>query len=141
MQVYMDSRGEGFGKEVRRRVLLGTYVLSAGYYDAYYNKAVAVRRIIQEELRRAFEEVDVIATPTTPSPAFKIGEKTADPLKMYIEDIFTVTANIAGIPGISVPSGTVMRDGAKLPVGIQFMAPAFQEDVLFQIGTEVEQKS
>ena len=141
MQVYMDSRGEGFGKEVRRRVLLGTYVLSAGYYDAYYNKAVAVRRIIQEELRRAFEEVDVIATPTTPSPAFKIGEKTADPLKMYIEDIFTVTANIAGIPGISVPSGTVMRDGAKLPVGIQFMAPAFQEDVLFQIGTEVELKS
>ena len=138
LQVYMHSRGEGFGKETRRRILLGTYVLSAGYYDAYYNKAVAVRGMITRELEHAFIGVDVIATPTTPSPAFKIGEKTADPLKMYLEDIFTVTANIAGIPSISVPSGRVLRDGVSLPVGIQFMAPSFQEDVLFQIGNEVE---
>ncbi len=138
MQVYMNSRGEGFGKEARRRILLGTYVLSAGYYDAYYNKAVAVRGMITRELEQAFLSVDVIATPTTPSPAFKIGEKTSDPLKMYLEDIFTVTANIAGIPGISVPSGHVTRDGVSLPVGIQFMAPAFQEEVLFQAGQDVE---
>lgn len=138
LEVYMGSRGEGFGKEVRRRILLGTYVLSAGYYDAYYNKAVAVRRIIQDDLSRAFSEVDVIATPTALSPAFKIGEKTADPLKMYLEDIFTVTANIAGIPAISIPSGTVVREGVALPVGIQFMASAFQEETLFQIGESVE---
>ena len=138
LQVYMGSRGEGFGKEVRRRILLGTYVLSAGYYDAYYNKAVAVREMIQRELREAFREVDVIATPTTPSPAFKIGEKTSDPLKMYIEDIFTVSANIAGIPALSVPSGRLVREGVTLPVGIQFMAKAFHEDALFFIGSEVE---
>lgn len=138
LQVYMDSRGEGFGKEVRRRILLGTYVLSAGYYDAYYNKAVAARGVIQAELNRAFTAVDVIATPTTLSPAFKIGAKTTDPLKMYLEDIFTVTANIAGIPGISVPSGMVVREGTSLPIGIQFMSAAFQEETLFQIGTEIE---
>jgi len=139
IEVYMNSRGEGFGKETRRRILLGTYVLSAGYYDAYYNKAVAVRRMIRDELDRAFESVDVIATPTSPSPAFKIGEKIANPLKMYIEDIFTVSANIAGVPGISVPGGTVIRDGVSLPVGIQFMAAAFQEDALFRMGTAIEQ--
>lgn len=138
MQVYTESRGEGFGKEVRRRILLGTYVLSAGYYDAYYNKAVAVRRLITEELDRAFTLVDVIATPTTPSPAWKIGEKTADPIKMYLEDIYTVTANVAGIPGISVPSGALLRDGALLPVGIQFVAAKFREDLLFQAGHAVE---
>lgn len=139
LDVYMNSRGEGFGREARKRVLLGTYVLSAGYYDAYYNKAVAVRRVIRDELNRAFESVDVIATPTAPSPAFIIGEKTADPLKMYIEDIFTAAAPIAGIPGISIPAGTVVRGGIALPVGIQFMSAAFQEDVLFQIGTAVEE--
>ncbi len=138
MQVYTESRGEGFGKEVRRRILLGTYVLSAGYYDAYYNKAVAVRKLITAELTQAFKTVDVIATPTTPSPAWKIGEKIADPMKMYLEDIYTVTANVAGLPAISVPSGTVTRDGSALPVGIQFLAPAFQEKLLFQIGTAVE---
>ena len=141
IEVYTQSRGEGFGKEVRRRILLGTYVLSAGYYDAYYNKAVAVRRLITEELQRAFQDVDVIATPTTPSPAFKIGEKTADPLKMYLEDIYTVSANVAGVPGISVPSGKLMRDGVALPVGIQFLAAPFQEDLLFTAGKAVEQIS
>lgn len=138
MDVYRKTRGEGFGKEVRRRILLGTYVLSAGYYDAYYNKANAVRRLITEELQRAFQEVDVIATPTSPSPAFKLGEKTNDPLKMYLEDIFTVSGNIAGIPGISIPSGWVEREGKRLPVGIQFMAAPFAEATLFTIGKEVE---
>lgn len=138
MEVYMGSRGEGFGREVRRRILLGTYVLSAGYYDAYYNKAVAVRRLITRELNDAFRGVDLIATPTTPSPAFKLGAKTADPLKMYLEDIFTVPANIAGIPAISVPSGTVVRDGVALPVGIQFLAPDFDEASLFAIGRNIE---
>ena len=137
-EVYTQSRGEGFGKEVRRRILLGTYVLSAGYYDAYYNKAVAVRRMIMEEMQKAFAEVDVIATPTTPSPAWKMGSMSADPLKMYLEDIFTVPANIAGVPSISVPSGVVTRDGIVLPVAIQFMADAFNEDVLFQAGESVE---
>lgn len=139
MQVYMESRGQGFGKEVRRRILMGTYVLSAGYYDAYYNKAVAVRRMIRSEFSRAFAEVDVIATPTAPAPAYKIGEKTADPLQMYLGDIFTVPANIAGIPGISVPSGMVTREDKQLPVGIQFMAAQFNEDALFAAGKSVEQ--
>ena len=138
IDVYRQSRGEGFGKEARRRILLGTYVLSAGYYDAYYNKAVAVRRQITEELSAAFKKVDVIATPTAPSPAWRLGEKSADPMKMYLEDIFTVPANIAGIPAISVPGESVVRDGVKLPTGIQFMAAAFQEDTLFQIASAVE---
>jgi aspartyl-tRNA(Asn)/glutamyl-tRNA(Gln) amidotransferase subunit A len=138
LQVYTESRGEGFGKEVRRRILLGTYVLSAGYYDAYYHKAVAVRRMISEELDRAFEKVDVIATPTAPSPAWKIGEKIADPLSMYLEDIYTVSANVAGIPGISVPSGVVLRDGKSLPLGIQFVAAKFQEQRLFAAARAVE---
>ena len=139
IEVYTKSRGEGFGKEVRRRILLGTYVLSAGYYDAYYNKANAVRRMITDEFISAFKEVDVIATPTTTSPAFKIGEMTSDPIKMYLEDIFTVPANIAGLPGISVPSGSVVREGVKLPIGIQFMAAPFAEDRLFAVGRSVEQ--
>lgn len=138
MEVYTQSRGLGFGKEARRRILLGTYVLSAGYYDAYYNKAVAARRMITEELVRTFSTVDVIATPTTPSPAFKLGEKLANPLTMYLEDIFTVPANIAGVPGISVPSGAVSRDNTQLPVGVQFLAAPFCEDTLFAIGKEVE---
>lgn len=137
-KVYAESRGEGFGAEARRRILMGTYVLSAGYYDAYYNKAVAVRRLIADEFARAFAGVDVIATPTAPSPAYKLGEKSADPLQMYLGDIFTVPANIAGIPSISVPSGTVVRDSAELPVGIQFMAAPFHEDRLFAIGKSAE---
>jgi len=138
IEVYRASRGEGFGKEARRRILLGTYVLSAGYYDAYYNKAVAVRRLITEELIRTFADVDVIATPTAPSPAFKIGAKISDPLTMYLEDIFTVPANIAGLPALSIPSGVVNRDSIALPVGIQFMAAPFHEDTLFTIGKDVE---
>jgi aspartyl-tRNA(Asn)/glutamyl-tRNA(Gln) amidotransferase subunit A len=137
IDVYHKTRKEGFGREVRRRILLGTYVLSAGYYDAYYNKAVAVRAQIRRELEEAFQDVDVIATPTTPKPAWKIGEKITDPLTMYLEDIFTVPANIAGVPGISVPGGEVERDGITLPLGIQFMAAHFDEDALFAAGTAV----
>lgn len=138
LEVYHRSRGEGFGREARRRILLGTYVLSAGYYDAYYNKAVALRRKISEDFDRIFQEVDIVATPTSPSPAFRFGEKTDNPVSMYLEDIFTVTANIAGIPGISVPSGTVKRDSVDLPVGLQLMAARMREDILFGAAREYE---
>ena len=135
---YEESRGEGFGAEVRRRILLGTYVLSSGYYDAYYNKAIAVRNRISDGFEKAFQEVDVIMTPTTPSAAFRIGEKTQDPLRMYLEDIFTVPANIAGVPAMSVPSGTREIDGVSLPLGVQVIAPHFREDVLFAVGKDIE---
>lgn len=134
---YLKTREAGFGAEPKRRILLGTYVLSAGYYDAYYNKATAVRGKIKEELSEAFENVDVIATPTSPVPAFKIGEKSGDPLSMYLADIFTVSANIAGIPGISIPSGVVDRDGKKLPVGFQLMASEKKDNFLFDIAEKV----
>lgn len=135
---YHVTRGEGFGKEVRRRILLGTYVLSAGYYDAYYNKALLVQKKIREDLERAFEDVDVIMTPTAPSPAFRIGEKLHDPIAMYLSDIFTVSANIAGVPALSVPSGTVERDGVAVPVGLHSMAPHFGEDLLCDMGRVLE---
>lgn len=131
---YLKTRGRFFGREARRRIILGTYVLSAGYYDAYYNKAVAARGLIQNAFRKIFEEVDVVLTPTTPTLAFKIGEKTSDPLQMYLADIFTISANIAGSPAISVPSGFVEVNGKKLPIGVQFMAPEGREDILFGIG-------
>ncbi len=137
LQDYMKSRGEGFGAEPRRRILLGSYVLSSGYYDSYYGKANAVRRLVAADFDRAFAQVDVIATPTTPTPAFKIGEKS-DPLSMYLADIFTVPANITGVPGISVPMGTVTRDTVTLPAGIQFNAPHGNDHLLFAIGKEVE---
>lgn len=135
---YEKTRADGFGKEVKRRILLGTYVLSSGYYDSYYNKANILRRIITSEFEEIFKDVDVIATPTSPTPAFKIGEKKDDPLKMYLADIFTVPANIAGIPAISVPSGFASRDESSLPIGIQFMAPAFGENLLFLAGKGFE---
>lgn len=135
---YAKTRGRGFGMEVRRRILLGTYVLSSGYYDAYYNKANAVRALITSDFEQAFGTVDLIATPTSPIPAFKLGEKKDDPLQMYLADIFTVPANIAGIPAISVPSGSAVRDGKDLPLGIQFMAPHFGESILFKAGKDVE---
>lgn len=135
---YAETRGAGFGREVRRRILLGTYVLSSGYYDAYYHKATTVRTLIEADFKHVFESVDLIATPTAPTPAFKAGEKSDDPLQMYLADIFTVPANLAGIPGISVPSGNVVRDGKNLPLGIQFLAPHFREDLLFIAGKSVE---
>jgi aspartyl-tRNA(Asn)/glutamyl-tRNA(Gln) amidotransferase subunit A len=131
---YVKTRGQGFGPEVRRRILIGTYVLSAGYADAYYNKAVALRQKISEDFTKAFSEVDAIVTPTAPYPAFKIGEKANDPLAMYLADIFTVPANIVGIPAISIPSGFVPSDGASLSVGLQIMASHDGEAVLFEIG-------
>ncbi len=133
--VYAKSRGQGFGKEVRRRILLGTYILSHGYYDAYYNNAVKVRNAIKAELVSAFLSVDAIITPSSPFPPFKFGEKTNDPIAMYMSDLFTVPANIAGIPAISIPSG-ITNDG--LPLGLHIMAPYFREDILFTIGKDFE---
>ena len=121
--MYRRSRSEGFGSEVKRRILLGTYVLSAGYYDAYYRKAQQVRTLLRRDFEEAFRECDVIVTPTSPEVAFRIGEKTDDPLKMYLSDIYTVSANLAGIPGISVPCGQVRG----LPVGLQFLGPLLDE--------------
>jgi aspartyl-tRNA(Asn)/glutamyl-tRNA(Gln) amidotransferase subunit A len=131
---YFISRQAGLGREVKRRIILGTYVLSSGYYDAYYNKANMVRELITNDYKKAFETVDVIITPTTPDVAFKIGEKVNDPLKMYLEDIFTVPINLAGVPAISVPSGFKDIDGKKMPMGIQFIADHLREDILFAIG-------
>ncbi|KKW07737.1 MAG: Glutamyl-tRNA(Gln) amidotransferase subunit A [Parcubacteria group bacterium GW2011_GWA2_49_16] len=135
---YARSRGEGFGREVRRRILLGTYVLSSGYYDAYYGRAGSVREVLRRDLARVFAEVDIIATPTTPTPAFKIGEKSSDPLAMYLADLFTVPVNIAGVPAISVPSGFIDEVGTRLPLGMQFIAPHFCEDMLFAAGEDLE---
>jgi aspartyl-tRNA(Asn)/glutamyl-tRNA(Gln) amidotransferase subunit A len=134
---YVMSRTEGFGEETRRRILLGTFVLSSGYIDAYYRKAVAACTVLRAEYEKAFETCDVIAFPTTLSPAFKFGEKS-DPVSMYLEDIFTVTANLTGMPALSVPMGTVERGGVQLPVGIHFTAPHQAEELLFTIGKEVQ---
>ncbi len=134
---YAKTRGTGFGAEVRRRIVLGTYVLSAGYYDAYYGKATQVRKKITDECASVFETVDAIATPTVPTPAFKIGEKS-DPLSMYLADIFTVMANLTGGPALSIPMGVVERDGIALPVGIQFAGAHGQEEILFSIGKDIE---
>lgn len=133
--LYGDTRGALFGKEVRRRILLGTYVLSHGYYDAYYNKAVALRGVIRKELEDTLKDYDAIFTPTTPTPAFKIGEKANDPVAMYLADLFTVPANIAQHPAISVPSG---KTETGLPLGVQFIGARFAEETLFALGEVVE---
>ncbi len=131
----MATRSAGFGDEVKRRIMLGTYALSAGYYDQYYARAQQVRLLIAEDFRRVFASgVDVIFTPTTPTPAFRIGEKTEDPYEMYLSDVFTVTANLAGIPGISVPIG--LTDG--LPIGGQLLADRWREDVMFRAAAALE---
>ena len=137
---YVDSRTEGFGDETKRRILLGTFVLSAGYIDAYYRKALAARSQLAYEYEEALKSVDVIATPTMPTPAFVIGEKS-DPVSMYLEDIFTVTANLTGMPAISVPMGMTERDGKQLPTGIHFTAPKGAEDLLFTIGAAVTKET
>jgi aspartyl-tRNA(Asn)/glutamyl-tRNA(Gln) amidotransferase subunit A len=137
-ELYSKTRGEGFGDEVRRRIMLGTYVLSSGYADAYYRKAQALRGVIREGFDTAFGAVDVIATPTTPSPAFIIGDRTSDPLAMYLADIFTVPAYITGLPAISIPAGTVKREGKALPLGLQFIAPYKKDLSLFTLGQESE---
>jgi aspartyl-tRNA(Asn)/glutamyl-tRNA(Gln) amidotransferase subunit A len=133
--LYRHSRDEGFGAEVKRRILLGTYALSAGYYDAYYLKAQQVRRLLAEEFLRAFAEVDAIVTPTSPVPPFKLGEKTGDPLAMYLADIYTVTASLAGICGVSVPCGATR---AGLPVGMQVLAAHLNEVAAFRVARAVE---
>ncbi|MDP2651554.1 MAG: Asp-tRNA(Asn)/Glu-tRNA(Gln) amidotransferase subunit GatA [bacterium] len=134
---YINSRTEGFGAETRRRILLGTFVLSSGYIDAYYHKAVAAREQLAREFNKAFQEVDIIATPTMPTPAFKIGDKS-DPLSLYLEDAFTVLANLTGMPALSVPMGTVEREGHNLPVGIHFTAPHQAENTLFTLGSALQ---
>lgn len=135
---YGRTRGEGFGKEVKRRIILGTYVLSSGYYDAYYLRAQKVRTLIRRDFVEAFGKVDGLLSPTSPVPAFKIGERMSDPLQMYLSDIFTIAANLAGICGISIPCGNAELDGKKLPVGLQIMAPAFEEGRLLRIARAYE---
>lgn len=132
---YAKSRGKGFGKEVRRRILLGAYILSHGYYDAYYNTAIKVRNAIKIEFENVFEDVDAIITPTSPFPPFKFNEKSKDPVSMYMSDLFCVPANIADIPAISIPSG---KNSEGLPMGLHIMAPLFGEDTLFTIGKDFE---
>lgn len=136
LEVYENTRAEGFGDEVKRRILLGTYVLSSGYYDAYYGKAEAVRELMREELAEVFTKVDLVLTPSVPAPAFKIGEIT-DPLSVYKQDIFTVPVNLTGVPAISIPGITVQRDGKDLPVGLQYIAPHAGDARLFDIGKKM----
>lgn len=136
MGMYRQSRHRGFGPEVKRRIMLGTYVLSAGYYDAYYRKASQVRTLIRQDFLKAFEQCDALLTPVSPMPAFKIGEKTDDPLQMYLSDVFTLPASLAGIPGISVPCGFSAQ---KLPIGMQILGPHFREDLLLRIAHQFEQ--
>jgi aspartyl-tRNA(Asn)/glutamyl-tRNA(Gln) amidotransferase subunit A len=133
--MYRETRDKGFGAEVKRRILLGTYALSAGYYDAYYRKAQQVRTLLTRDFLAAFNEVDAIVTPMTPSPAFKLGEKTDDPVKMYLEDVYTVAASLAGICGVSVPCGAT---AAGLPVGVQIVGKHFDEETIFRVGLAVE---
>jgi aspartyl-tRNA(Asn)/glutamyl-tRNA(Gln) amidotransferase subunit A len=135
-EMYRRSRDQGFGAEVKRRIMLGTYALSAGYYDAYYLKAQKVRTLLAQDFALAFEKVDAIVTPTSPTPAFKLGEKVDDPLAMYLADIFTVTADLAGIPGISVPCGETKE---KLPIGLQILGKHFDEATILRVGNAYEQ--
>jgi aspartyl-tRNA(Asn)/glutamyl-tRNA(Gln) amidotransferase subunit A len=129
IRMMMASRAEGFGAEVKRRIMLGTFALSAGYADQYYNQALKVRRLIRNDFDAAFREVDVLIGPTSPTAAFRLGEKMDDPLAMYLSDIYTITANLAGIPGISIPCG---RTSTGLPIGLQLLAPAFAEETLLR---------
>ena len=134
--MYRRTRDEGFGAEVKRRIMLGTYALSAGYYDAYYLKAQKVRTLLARDFSEAFEKVDAIVTPTSPTPAFKLGEKMDDPLSMYLADIYTVTADLAGIPGISVPCGLSKE---KLPIGLQILGRHFDEAGILRLAHAYEQ--
>ena len=135
MEMYLKTRSEGFGQEVKRRIMLGTYALSAGYYDAYYGKACQVRTLIKNDFDKALEACDVILTPTTPTPSFKAGEKTEDPLQMYLTDIFTISCNLAGIPGISLPCG-FSKEG--LPIGMQFMGRSLGEETILRVASSYQ---
>lgn len=136
LEMYMNTRAQGFGEEVKRRIMLGTYALSAGYYEAYYKKAQQIRTLIMQDFKQAFEKVDVIITPTSPTPAFKIGEKTTDPLQMYLSDIFTISVNLAGVPAISIPCGFTKDN---LPVGLQIIGKSFDEATILRIAYAYEQ--
>ncbi|MBV1894234.1 MAG: Asp-tRNA(Asn)/Glu-tRNA(Gln) amidotransferase subunit GatA [Ilumatobacteraceae bacterium] len=136
--MYMATRTDGFGDEVKRRIMLGTYALSAGYYDAYYGRALKVRRRISADFAKAYEQVDVLLTPASPSVAFKMGDKTSDPMAMYLCDTYTIPSNLTGDPGMSVPFGT---GESGLPVGVQVLAPALQESVMFRVAAELERRS
>jgi aspartyl-tRNA(Asn)/glutamyl-tRNA(Gln) amidotransferase subunit A len=137
VELYGKTRGAGFGDEVKRRIILGTYVLSSGYYDAYYLRAQKVRTLIRNDFLKAYETVDAIITPTSPTAAFKIGEKSDDPLQMYLSDIFTISCNLAGICGVSLPCGFVKNP--KLPIGLQLLGKPFGEATLLQIAHAYEQ--
>ncbi len=139
IQMYERTRGSGFGAEVKRRIILGTYVLSSGYYDAFYLRAQKVRTLIRQDFLNAFEKVDAIVTPTTPTAAFKAGEKTSDPLQMYLSDIYTISCNLAGIPGISIPCG--FTASPKLPIGLQLLGKPFGEETLLKIAHAFEQST
>ncbi|HDK80975.1 MAG TPA: Asp-tRNA(Asn)/Glu-tRNA(Gln) amidotransferase subunit GatA, partial [Nitrospirae bacterium] len=138
LDTYMKTRAKGFGDEVKRRIILGTYALSSGYYDAYYKKAQQVRTLIKQDFEKAFETVDVIVTPTAPTPAFRAGEKTADPLQMYLSDILTISVNLAGMPAISIPCGFT---SGSLPVGLQIVGKHFDEEAVFKTAYAYEQST
>ncbi|MBN1522661.1 MAG: hypothetical protein JW928_09030, partial [Candidatus Aureabacteria bacterium] len=136
IDMYTETRTKGFGAEVKRRILLGTFVLSSGYYDAYYRRAQKVRTLITQDFKKVFERVDIIVTPTSPTTAFKFGEKTRNPLEMYLSDIYTISVNLSGLPAISVPSGF---DHNRMPVGIQFIGPSFSEGRILDAAYAFEQ--
>jgi aspartyl-tRNA(Asn)/glutamyl-tRNA(Gln) amidotransferase subunit A len=138
MEMYQETRSQGFGAEVKRRIMLGTYALSAGYYEAYYRKAAQVRTLIREDFEKAFAQCDVLLTPTTPTPAFKLGEKVDDPLQMYLSDIFTIPCNLAGLPGLSLPCGFSQQG---LPIGLQILANHFQEEKILRAAYAYEQNT
>jgi aspartyl-tRNA(Asn)/glutamyl-tRNA(Gln) amidotransferase subunit A len=140
MDMYCKSRAEGFGVEVKRRIMIGTYVLSAGYYDAYYLKAQQIRRLIAQDFTEAFKKCDIVMGPTAPSTAFKIGEKTDDPVSMYLQDIYTIAVNLAGLPGMSIPAGFApSSDGKALPVGLQIIGNYFDEARMLNVGHAYQQ--
>jgi aspartyl-tRNA(Asn)/glutamyl-tRNA(Gln) amidotransferase subunit A len=136
LEMYKETRAQGFGPEVKRRIMIGTYALSAGYYDAYYLRAQKVRTLIKQDFEKAFGQVDVLVSPTAPTTAFKLGEKFADPLSMYLNDLMTIPVNLAGLPGMSVPCGF---DAAGLPVGLQIVGNVLREDLMFQVAYAFEQ--
>ena len=138
IEYYIRARSGGFGPEVKRRIMIGTYALSAGYYDAYYRQAQKVRTLIRQDFEKAFEKVNCILTPVAPTPAFKIGAHTDDPVQMYLEDIFTVPINLAGIPGLSIPCGA-SKDG--LPIGMQILGPQWGEETILRAGYAYEQNT
>jgi aspartyl-tRNA(Asn)/glutamyl-tRNA(Gln) amidotransferase subunit A len=139
LEHYMKTRAEGFGPEVKRRIILGTYVLSSGYHDAYYLQAQKVRTLIRRDFTEAFAKVEALICPTSPTPAFKIGEKSNDPLAMYLADIFTIATNLAGLPGISLPCGFAEMEGKQLPIGLQLLGKPFDESNLLRLAHAYEQ--